>query len=245
MSSTFLSVCTVPADNTGYFVYWETEQIAGRVDVTIDLPIEDKAIAAELWALRHLLLDAEVTGTNRTGDNLTINVSHGAIRKLLMKKSSKKHLIRYTSWMTVRFRDAKVTVPRRKLDVQRIEQGLDKSCSLIINTESCPDDITLSPVIGKVRVTQHAIDRYIERTGVSSASRAWRSVLQLVRSSELQDAPLPKDVELKKLLKHQERARIMNSMSNWQLVFAPADEANDEPWTLVTLYQRPKSSLAA
>jgi hypothetical protein len=239
MSSKYLSVSTVATGDTEFHVYWETEQVSGRLDVTIELPIEDKAIAAELWALRHLLLTAEVTGINRTGDNLTINVSHGAIRKLLMKKSSKKHLIRFTSWMTVRFRDAKVTAPKRRLDIESIEQALSETGRLVINTESNPDDITVSPVIGQVKITQHAVSRYIERTGVSSASRAWRSILQLVKSDLLHDAELPADVELRKKRKHQENARIMNVMNNWQMVFTPADESSDEPWVLVTVYQRP------
>lgn len=245
MSSKYLSVSTVAAGDSEFHVYWETEQISGRLDVTIELPIEDKAIAAELWALRHLLLEAEVTGINRTGDNLAINVSHGAIRKLLMKKSSKKHLIRFTSWMTIRFRDAKVTAPKRKLDIAAIEEALTEPGKLEITPESNPDDITVSPVIGQVKITQHAIDRYIQRTGVSSASRAWRSVLQLVKSDRLHDAQLPPDVELKKKQKHQENARIMNATNNWQLVFTPSDESSNEPWVLVTVYQRPGSNLAA
>jgi len=245
MSSKFLSVCTVAAGDAEFHVYWETEQISGRLDVSVDLDMEDKAIAAELWALRHLLLEAEVTGINRTGDNLSINVSAGAIRKLLMKKSSKKHLVSLTAWMTVRFSDAKVTVPKRKLNIAKIETALSEPGVLLINPESSPDDITVSPVIGQVKISQHAVDRYIERTGVSSASRAWRSVLQLVKADCLHDASLPKDVEMKKRKKHQETARIMNAMNNWQLVFTPADDCVNEPWTLVTIYQRPGSHQAA
>lgn len=244
MSSKYLSVSTVAAGDTLFHVYWETEQVSGRLDIEVDLDMEDKGIAAELWALRHLLLEAEVTGVNRTGDNLVINVSQGAIRKLLLKKSSKKHLIKFTAWMTVRFRDAKVTVPKRKLDVDRIDAETSNVSALTITEASNPDDITMSPVIGQVKITQHAIDRYIERTGVSSSSRAWRSVLQLVKTDKLQDAELPKAIELKKIQKHQESARIMNAMNNWQLVFTPADDCTNEPWTLVTVYQRPGSRAA-
>ena len=81
-----------------FTVYWKTGLRRGgelKVDLGEQydkLPEQQKPIAAELYAIHHLLSVKEVMGSNRSGNGLQIRVSKGAIKKL-QKQRKRNRLI--------------------------------------------------------------------------------------------------------------------------------------------------------
>ena len=82
-----------------FMVYWKTGlRRGGGLKVNLGeqydkLPEQQKPIAAELYAIHHLLSVKEVMGSNRSGNGLQIRVSKGAIKKLQKQRSTQHVLV--------------------------------------------------------------------------------------------------------------------------------------------------------
>jgi len=81
--------------------------------VKVAAKVEDKAIAAELAAIQHLLEVRCVLGNNISGNAKTqLVVSSGAIRKLQRRQSDKVHLAPYANFLCTRFAACPITVEK-------------------------------------------------------------------------------------------------------------------------------------
>src|SRR5690554_4364321 len=146
MSGITLNVKTEREGKDGsYSVFWSTSNQAGVVPVMVDVDSENSLILAEIWGLRHLLITKEILGCDRTGEDLTLNISCGAIKKLLLRKSSKKELVRHAIWLRTRFSDATVQCPKRTIRPTDIRTALERGHAsneplLLVREESSPHD---------------------------------------------------------------------------------------------------------
>lgn len=141
----------------------------GTVHVTVANHFTaDRAIIAELAALRHLLCDANVCGPQRTGHGLQVEVSFGAIRRAVLQgalkasdagKTDKAHIVPHAHFLATRFFEASKAVVN--------DPAWAKGCMLnyrqhAINVTS-PQEAFLPTRIGEAVISRHALNRFVER----------------------------------------------------------------------------------
>ncbi|KRW83765.1 hypothetical protein [Marinobacter sp. P4B1] len=233
---------TTKREGDRFLVSWMTANQAGIIPVHVDIETEDERILAEMAGLRHLLIEKEVLGMARTGEGLTINVSCGAIRKLLQRKSSKKELVKYSTWMRSRFADAIVKAPKKSISPNQVEarmkeQGKVMSDPIVINEDYESRD-TIPTTLGQVCISHHAVYRLEERLGMKNSSAAWRLIRKTLQTDNLTPAELPESVRNKKRRKYCDDAVYFNSSSGWQLVLVESGSI----LVLTTIYKIPATS---
>lgn len=245
MSGITLNVRTErEAMDSYYSVHWSTTKNAGIVPVRMDVDSSDGLILAEIWGLRHLLITKEILGNDRTGEGLTLNISCGAIKKLLLRKSSKKELIRHAIWLRTRFSDATIQCPKKKIRLDGSSSALgsglnDTEPLLIVNEGSCPYDY-INTGFGQVRISCHAVMRMHERLGLKNHAASWRMIRKILRTEKLDHASIPPSVLARKRKTYNEDALYLNSASGWQMVLVPVEQ----DYVLTTIYKQPEQALA-
>lgn len=233
---------TTKKEGDRFLVYWMTTNQAGIIPVDVDIETEDKRILSEMAGLKHLLIEKEVLGMARTGEGLTINVSCGAIRKLLQRKSSKKELVKFSTWLRARFADAVVKAPKKGITPDQVaarmeEQGKSVADPIVINEDYESRD-TIQTALGKVCISHHAVYRLEERLGMKNSSAAWRLIRKTLQTDNLTPAQLPESVRNKKRRKYCDDAVYFNSSSGWQLVLVESGSI----LVLTTIYKTPVTS---
>lgn len=237
MTSRFVQVATAETTAPDVFhVRWWTEQEGGSLSVSLQVEkCSDPGTLAELWALRHLLLDAQVAGTDRSGGGLTLIVSRGAVRKLVLKKSSKKDLIKYTHWLGTRFASASIEV-----DSKARQQAAEISSpqeNITVSDGDTGEDLLDAPGLGPVKLTRHVIDQYMDRAGTVREDRAWRRIKHRLQKGMLFRHHLPPAVAKQKKLTYKERqAEHWRNDAGWVFVFTPPDDQGVR--TLMTMFRR-------
>jgi hypothetical protein len=179
-----------------YLVYWTNNQLSpkGVIRVRLSAQIEDRAIAAELAAIQHLIEDKAVLGNTLIGCPSTkFIVCHGATRKLQRQQSDKVHLAPYAHFLTTRFAGCQISVDSdtRWLESYNPEAEAGAIEDLLV---SGPRRETINITgIGQVTVTQHVLERFAERglrkpriNGADQAkpttktnATAWKKLLEL------------------------------------------------------------------
>lgn len=171
----------------------------------------DLEAAAELAAIRYLLAQKQVTGTEiSTGKGMLIEVSKGAVRKLWLGKSSKRHLTKYASFLRTQLAAAEVRVA--------------KSPHETIPSEDAPvtDTLIVSPMRyeyvdtphGRIYITDHALERYKERMHQGYEEKAFASLCNRLKHPALRPVELPSSVLKHKLKKHGHVPFAVLSMTN-------------------------------
>lgn len=228
MTARAISVYTVEGQEA-FDVHWKTENTSGIVVVTLEAPVEDPRTVAELAGLRYLLMDKEVCGQDRTGNNLAIEVSLGAIKKVLQRRSTKKHLIPWTNFLSTRFIGAKLSTGKRGS-----WKGNPEKTDRISVARPSVEALDV-PGIGPLVLTEHAIRRFTERQEIGRPDRAWRRLRQKLLKTPLRPAKIPAAVRARKVAKHGGTAEFYDFIDDsWQLVVTEEGGLR----YLVTLYQR-------
>ncbi|HEX7455426.1 MAG TPA: hypothetical protein VF296_05220, partial [Gallionella sp.] len=158
-----LKVHTVSSRQEDTFdVHWSNTQLhpRGVIRVKVAARIEDRAIAAELCALKHLLEHKEVLGNNLVGSgDIHLVVSLGAIRKLQRRQSDKVHLAPYANFLTTRFAACRLSVAK---DARWFDGIPPETIEHLVVAGPQRETLTVTG-IGEVAVTQHVLERYIDR----------------------------------------------------------------------------------
>lgn len=173
--SSILTVLTKPAPTAGTFdIYWACgRHVQGVVTVTVACKIESPAVAAELVALKHLLEEREVCGTDRTGKSLRLVCSFGAVRKLARGESDHATLAPFALFLRTRFADAEVTTSKDEAFISHTKAH-NHVARLVVDA---PTASVLAMSDGlRVGVTRHALDAYRVRYQNLVASSAWRAL---------------------------------------------------------------------
>jgi hypothetical protein len=165
-----------------FLVYWTNSPIrpGGLLKVRVQPTMEDPQIAAELAAMKFLLEEKRVIGTNLVGNpNTRLIVSQGAIRKLLLKKSDKSHLSPYANFLTTRFAGCQLTVEK---DTRWFDGFSPDSIEDMLVREPRREMVKVTG-IGDVSVTQHVLVRYAEHflpetTKDKVTPLAWKKVIE-------------------------------------------------------------------
>lgn len=235
-----LSVYTEPSpsDHGCFDVHWRVGPSRYGVFrcTVVDVLPGDQDVAAELSVLQHLLEFDNVFGSDRAGNGLTLCVSSGAIRKLAMFKSDKRHLIRYSGFLTTRFSDATIIVdrPRRGTAKCWLSPVADDALTHLTIERPFPENIQLFGV-GPVELRLHAMERYMERGVVESRTDAWRKLRNMARDTSIRQIRLPADLVASKLEKWGAGARdFYHRGTGWHFVVSDDDGAP----RLVSMFHR-------
>jgi hypothetical protein len=175
------TITTTQADT--FLVYWtnSSNRLGGVLKVHVRAKIEDKRIAAELFAMQHLLEVKCVLGNKLIGNAGTqLIVSLGAIRKLHRSQSNKAHLAGYAKFLTTRFAGCTLSVDKDTRWFAGVQP--ETSEELVVNG---PMRETLKITgIGEVEITQHVLARYTDRflsatSPDKAAQAAWKKLNQI------------------------------------------------------------------
>lgn len=235
-----LKTHTIPGQQTDtYLVYWtnSTVRLGGLLRVKVDVKVEDKAIAAELAAIQHLLEVRCVLGNNISGNAKTqLVVSSGAIRKLQRRQSDKVHLAPYANFLCTRFAACPVTVEK---DTRWFREQLPVTEEYLLVSGPRQETIRLRG-LGEVSVTRHVLDRFVDRALVDQSSDqvmqlAWKKLSRLAEHQSVKEVSrrsLWAGVIHNRNGKHEGRY-FLNSVQ--QMVMVVTDNPNEDP-RLVTTY---------
>ncbi|OUL57074.1 hypothetical protein [Pseudoalteromonas ulvae] len=191
-----------------FTVYWKTGlRRAGELKVDLGeqydkLPEQQKPIAAELYAIHHLLSVKEVMGSNRSGNGLQIRVSKGAIKKLQKQRSTQHSLYSLTRFLLTRYQEAQISVEKRDdwLSHSFEEYSVDNATVREI------DEVINVPNIGPVVVTRHALERFVERLSDGVPKHPWKALCSILLYAVLEKAKLPEKVASRKAKKYAQEA---------------------------------------
>lgn len=212
-------------------VHWFTGATkSGVVRVTIVPEVSDPAVAAELAAAHWLLTEKCVLGADRTGSGLKLVFSRGAVKKLVRKDSGKYDLAVWARYLITRFEKAKLEID--KDPIEHAPEPLHDSLVM----EGPPRPLMHSPKIGWFDVTEHALERYVDRSNCGTINHAWPSMQRRLANPDLKMVDLPEDVLRRKKLKHgadQEIWRHPDDTTHY--VFVPNPDGTK---VLVTVFTR-------
>ncbi len=161
-----------------FTVYWKTGlRRGGELKVNLGeqykmLPEQQKPIAAELYAIHHLLSVKEVMGSNRSGNGLQIRVSKGAIKKLQKQRSTQHSLYSLTRFLLTRYHEAQISVEKRD---DWLSHSFEEYCVDNATVREI-DEVINVPNIGPVVVTRHALERFVERLSDGVPKHPWKAL---------------------------------------------------------------------
>jgi len=235
-----LKTHTLPGLQTDtYLVYWTNSSVrlGGLLRVKVAAKVEDKAIAAELAAIQHLLEVRCVLGNNISGNAKTqLVVSSGAIRKLQRRQSDKVHLAPYANFLCTRFATCPISVEK---DTRWFREQLPVTEEDLLVSGPRQETIRLRG-LGEVSVTRHVLDRFVDRALVDQSSDqvmqvAWKKLSRLAEHQSVKEVSrqsLWAGVIHNRNGKHEGRY-FLNSVQ--QMVMVVTDNPNEGP-RLVTTY---------
>jgi hypothetical protein len=147
-------------------VFWRTGlHRIKALDVRLALTCQDPQAAAEAVAIRYLLGEANIFNDNRTGINLKIVVSKGAIKKMARQATTKLDLYEYGYPILTRYGEAEISVSKDRSWFPEPDQLKDTP---VIDGEAMRGIEKIdSAGMGNVAVTRHALERYREHCGTS------------------------------------------------------------------------------
>ncbi|WP_019365454.1 hypothetical protein [Pseudomonas sp.] len=199
-----LSTRTVLAEDGSYLVYWWTGlKKKGVLSVQFKDYIKDVKLAVELVAIRHLIYFRQVFNRNPiTGAGIYLCVTGDDLVDVLSKGIPPKHLYPYAAFLG-RLYGSKVRTPdetdlpfdRNDPDFGEVEYVYPtdeyRQCKVMLQT----------PALGRIGLTQHAVDAYFERVSSGKPRCPWSSLARRLSHPELRLVPMPERIRRHKLFK--------------------------------------------
>ncbi|WP_155837751.1 hypothetical protein [Hydrogenovibrio marinus] len=165
---------------------------------------ESIELIAEMVVIRHLIDERQIFGQKLlTGKGLTLNVSSGAIKKLVLGKSDKKDASHYANYLSLVLDGCKFKVHKNQ-NIVDCESPLDESLDILPEVYGSSHYLVNAGKIGEVFVTRHAIERYQERTIEESGECKYplATLIKRLSNKEIEKVQLPEKVLNHKLKKY-------------------------------------------
>lgn len=180
--NTFADKVPVNGDNQ-YRVFFQiktpgSSSTTRAIDVEINTYQEAPHKLAELLAIKYILLHTTYAGTNRTGRDLSLHVSNGAIRKVQKKQTTNGDMVVHGRFLQVRFSDASIKT-ERKFDWVADFNGKVED----IDMQDCIDP-PVKTYVGDLHLTRHAVERFSERMHIPTMDKSWRRLSKLLTQSK-------------------------------------------------------------
>lgn len=239
MTYKVVKFATQPAPQDGRFrVAWCGDLHPPRI---LDIAVtsakyqENGADAAELFAMWLVLVHWENAGQRRTAKNLKLEVSRGAVKKLLRADSAKVELNSLAYFGRTQFFGVEIEVVKKTPWVDWAEPS---TCSAVLGDDPLPRPTVSVPGVGDVGITLHALEEYIADTGGDILSaHVYGRIAERLRGS-LREVKLSERVAEHKTKKHglqADKTRIMVDDHGWQYVLL---QVGHESYVLKTVYNR-------
>lgn len=148
------------------------------IDVEINTFQEAPHKLAELLALKYILLHTTYAGFNRTGRDLALHVSNGAIRKVQKKQTTNGDMVVHGRFLQVRFSDATIKTERKFSWVADFNGKVED-----IDEKDCIDP-PVKTHVGDLHLTRHAVERFSERMHIPTMDKSWRRLSKLLTQSK-------------------------------------------------------------
>lgn len=179
-------------------VFWYIgQERKGILNISFDFESEEFEIIAELVAIRHLIfekLSFEVEPFFGKGYRLA--VSRGAIKKLFRGTSSKAFAGQFAAFLKIRMEEAVIEVDRwlDKFGHDK-ESWPQETIEASYHQYSSPHTMIETPVLGKIFITQHAIEQFRARHDSADEIRApLASLVQRLKHPNMAIELLPESV---------------------------------------------------
>lgn len=189
-------------------VFWRTgTSTAGIIDVELPFDSPDAELIAELCAMRYLVFERMVFDRKpMRGKGYRFVVSTGAIRKLVLGKSSKKQLQPYARFLAETMEGCEIIV---KKDISRADPAdvaiqIDQIYADPKDFMS-PVEVTINaPSMGIVHITKHALDRYQQcgNIGGDPIKNPLNSLTKRLLNEEIIQVTMPRLVAEHKVRKY-------------------------------------------
>lgn len=187
--------------NTQARVTWRTGQrMNGVLDVTLEQGHDESDLLAELAAIKYLMFEKQVfdrAPVSARGYKLI--VSKGAIKKLARSKSDKAFAQMYAFPLTTRLAGIDIEVSQNRQWVEDLSE-MEVEPLHVQKSFARDYDVIETPAMGRVLVTQHAVDQYIARVLDEGAKDPRASLQQRLENAELELIELDE-----KVLQHKAR----------------------------------------
>jgi len=193
-------------------VFWCTgKNRKGALNIILASACSDKLAAAEAVAIRYLLSDQKVHGNNRTGSNLRLIVSKGALKKLSRQATQKLELYEYGYPLMTRYSEAEILVSKDRSWLPDAGNLLDIPC---VDGESMKGIEKMETChLGAIGVSRHALERYGQCCGTLDLNASWQNLNRRLKG-RLDNIALPYKVLLHKLSKYGEAPEIWKHPDN-------------------------------
>jgi hypothetical protein len=189
-------------------VHWRSSAIkCGIIDVTLPYESEDVDIVGELVALQYLIVDKEIFGQSALhGEGLEVEVSKGAIKKILTGKTTKKEIIKYASFIPFLLQGISLKTHKKCSKNDEYEECISEKILVDVEKYTNTRLLVSSPVIGDIEITSHSVSRYLERIRDESGNVKFplKSLVARLTNPELRKVVLPENVVSHKLRKYGE-----------------------------------------
>lgn len=203
-----LSIYAQKLTEKSAFVFWRVGVTKfGTVEVSFKEPMADLELAAELVAIHHLFFKQKVFNIiPASGKSFELNITKGAIKKLALGKSDKKHLHRYSKFLTesgrlsginINVKDSITPNPEDNAEVVSVYSKVD-----IEHRDFRIQEIVDTPAIGELVITEHAVERYIQYHRSGEIKSPWVSLINRLMNVDLKQINLSDKVSQHKKRKY-------------------------------------------
>lgn len=214
----------------------------GVVEVSLDKLPDDTEVAAELLAIRYLMFKRQVFDrVPSSSKGYLLRVGKGAIKKLAQGRSSKEHLKPYAEFLRQRLEGVQIEVSRAgewvNLALESEVETIDFSGDLVD-----PHERLMTPAMGEIHITKHAVRRYAERHG-DDITNPWGSLTTRLMHPGLRQVEIPRKALLNKAMRHG-RADNVEAWGHPDSRFTYIVVNDKKRRTLVTVFRKPKPQRA-
>lgn len=188
-------------------VYWMTGKNRRKaIDVSFPLSCHDCQAAAEAVAIRYLLSEANIFNVNRTGLNLKLVFSKGAIKKMAKNAANRKSslnnrdLYEYGYPIYTRYAEAQIEVSKDKSWFPIQEEITEVP---VVNSQELKGIEKIdTDSLGVIAITRHAMEKYGVHCGTIDMNTTWKNINRRFKSGKIEQIELPSKVFVHKLKKY-------------------------------------------
>ncbi len=204
-----------------------------------DIGNQDATAAAEIVAIRHLLFADKVFMRDiHSGEGLALEVLTPVVKKVARGKTSKAHLATLARYFTTNLQGVTLGTTSSK-DGYLPNLGDEVPSVYISSSESPQYDVFETPAMGKLKLTQHVLDQFIERLHDGEVKKPLISLISRLKHEKIKRLPLPDKVTFHKIKKY----GTIDNLEIWghdtsQMHFTVVRDPRTAIGTVVTTYRR-------
>lgn len=224
-------------------VFWRVgSKRNGIIDVKLEFANDDSDLLSELAAIKYLLFETQVFGrAPGKGHGFKLIVSKGAIRKLALGKSSKKHAEKFAAFLNHRMSGVQIEVSQSRDLMADPKTTSPVELHAIKREYANTHDSVETPAMGRVYVTAHAVNQYNKRLRDGPPKNPWSSLVKRLKHPELGILHLPPSVLAHKAKKY----GTSDNIEAWghrssKFTYLVINEANRR--TVVTVFEEQQSA---